>query len=152
WNLVPISQGITRFNARARRPATTVEPFKAGFHGHTEPVRQSHFDFLGKQMIRRPMPKSVPLIYSTQVERPRREHISSCERGEARTRKSPRRPISAADIVTRHNNRLIRRGLCMAGGIKGQVPDAGQGDAKEQSMAGVKRARGDFHTAGRYEV
>src|SRR5205814_7779582 len=90
----------------AGRPPAAVEPFETGFDCHPKSVRQTHFYLLGEKMIRRPVPESVSLIYSTEVKRPRRQHIGSRERGKSGAREPSRCAVGASDVVARNDDRF----------------------------------------------
>src|SRR6476660_1273344 len=62
WDLSPISKSVSRFHADGGRSAVTVESLELAFGRDAEPVRQSHFHFLGEEIIGRAVVKNVALV------------------------------------------------------------------------------------------
>ena len=98
-NLVPISEGVTAFEADRLKPAATIEPLQFCFGRETKPVRQTHLYFLGEEMVGEIVTEGVALIDCPKIKCPRREDISTGGRRETRTREPARSAISAGDIV-----------------------------------------------------
>src|SRR5207302_7896291 len=53
WDLTPVGDSITRFEAEAFVLEIAIEPFLAHLERDAEPVRQTDFNFFRKEMIRR---------------------------------------------------------------------------------------------------
>src|SRR5204862_200900 len=119
---------VSGFDAGAGRTAPAIKSFEARFDRDTEAIRQSHFYFLGEEMIWRTMPKSVALIYSTKIKRPWRQDIGGREWRESGAGKSAGSAISAANIIAGDNDFLVGAALSAHGVMNRKIGKRSQAD------------------------
>ena len=113
-NLAPIGKRITAFETDAGRASAAIKSLETSLGRDTEAIGQTHFEFLGKDMIGRTMSKRVALVNFAKIKMPWRQHIRSCKRGKARARKSTGRAISAANIIPGDDHAFGDRRLAAA--------------------------------------
>src|SRR5437667_12168161 len=113
-NLIPIGEGVTRFDAKTPKLCFVPVMFDVGFHGHIDAVRQPGFDLQCEVMIRPSKMHNRIFVDQTCVDRAWRKDISVCGRRESRLREADRRPIGSWKFFTCDDNGFGGAGLRVA--------------------------------------
>src|SRR5437899_10544508 len=78
-NLVPVRQGVARFQREAAVASFSSEVLNLILHANREARRQSHFDLLPEKLTRQPVTKRGTFISGFELEAERRKNIRLCK-------------------------------------------------------------------------
>jgi hypothetical protein len=119
-NLVPISKSPSCFQTHRLHAATPIKSFQLRFRRDVKTIRQTHFDLLGEQIIRRSMAEPLTLKKFAEEKRPWRQHIGIYRIGKTAARKHRWRTVGTwYPLLGRDDDWLLCCGLREDGLITG---------------------------------
>src|SRR5437868_12762731 len=109
-NFSPIGERITAFQAHRLKAAAAVEAFELGLRRDPKAAGETHFHFLGEEVIRRTVLERVPFVDFTEVKLPWRQHVGGCQRRETRAGEPARGAVSTANVIAGNDNDFLGAG------------------------------------------